>query len=133
MQLDLERCGVRSFRDADATAIALHANNQRVWLQLRDRFPHPYTIDDAREFLRFARGDDPETAFAITVNDLPVGSIGVVLRDDVERCSTEIGYWLEGRMRRSAMKDGIVQDQLLYAILQGEAALGNAGLETGAP
>ena len=133
MQLDLERCGVRSFRDADATAIALHANNQRVWLQLRDRFPHPYTIDDAREFLRFARGDDPETAFAITVNDLPVGSIGVVLRDDVERCSTEIGYWLEGRMRRSAIKDGIVQDQLLYAILQGEAALGNAGLETGAP
>ena len=133
MQLDLERCGVRSFRDADATAIALHANNRRVWLQLRDRFPYPYTIDDAREFLRFARGDDPETAFAITVNDLPVGSIGVVLRDDVERCSTEIGYWLEGRMRRSAIKDGIVQDQLLYAILQGEAALGNAGLETGAP
>ena len=133
MQLDLERCGVRSFRDADATAIALHANNRRVWLQLRDRFPYPYTIDDAREFLRFARGDDPETALAITVNDLPVGSIGVVLRDDVERCSTEIGYWLEGRMRRSAIKDGIVQDQLLYAILQGEAALGNAGLETGAP
>ena len=133
MQLDLERCGVRSFRDADATAIALHANNRRVWLQLRDRFPYPYTIDDAREFLRFARGDDPETAFAITVNDLPVGSIGVVLRDDVERCSTEIGYWLDGRMRRSAIKDGIVQDQLLYAILQGEAALGNAGLETGAP
>ena len=133
MQLDLERCGVRSFRDADATAIALHANNRKVWLQLRDRFPHPYTIDDARKFLRFARGDDPETAFAITVNDLPVGSIGVVLRDDVERCSTEIGYWLKGRMRRSAIKDGIVQDQLLYAILQGEAALGNAGLETGAP
>ena len=133
MQLDLGRCGVRSFRDADATAIAPHANNRKVWLQLRDRFPHPYTIDDAREFIRFARGDDPETAFAITVNDLPVGSIGVVLRDDVERCSTEIGYWLEGRMRRSAIKDGIVQDQLLYAILQGEAALGNAGLETGAP
>ena len=177
-------CGVRSFRDADATAIALHANNRKVWLQLRDRFPHPYTIDDAREFIRFARGDDPETAFAITVNDLPVGSIGVVLRDDVERCSAEIGYWLgelhwgrgiathalagftrfaftayalerlyalplasnrascrvlekagyrlEGRMRRSAIKDGIVQDQLLYAILQGEAALGEAGLETAA-
>ena len=185
MHLDLGRCGVRSFRDADATAIALHANNRKVWLQLRDRFPHPYTIDDAREFIRFARGDDPETAFAITVNDLPVGSIGVVLRDDVERCSAEIGYWLgeshwgrgiatralagftrvaftayalerlyalplasnrascrvlekagyrlEGRMRRSAIKDGIVQDQLLYAILQREAAVGGAGLKTDAP
>ena len=174
----VSRCRRHGDRSARQQAL------RKVWLQLRDRFPHPYTIDDAREFIRFARGDDPETAFAITVNDLPVGSIGVVLRDDVERCSAEIGYWLgelhwgrgiathalagftrfaftayalerlyalplasnrascrvlekagyrlEGRMRRSAIKDGIVQDQLLYAILQGEAALGEAGLETAA-
>ena len=185
MQLDLGSCGVRSFRDADAEAIALHANNRKVWLQLRDRFPHPYTIEDAREFIRFARAGEPETAFAITVDDQAIGSIGVVLRDDVERCSAEIGYWigeshwgrsiatralagltrhaftayelerlyalplasnsascrvlekagyrLEGRMRRSAIKDGVVQDQLLYAILRAEAAVGSAGLEAGAP
>ena len=34
---------------------------------------------------------------------------------------------------RARDQDGIVQDQLLYAILQGEAALGDVGLETAAP
>ena len=174
MELDLESCSVRSFCDSDAAELARHADNRKVWLQLRDRFPHPYTIDDARGFIAFARGADPETAFAVTVGDLPVGSIGAVLREDVERCSAEVGYWLgeaywgrgiatralvaftrfafaaygverlfavplaantascrvlekvgyrlEGRMRRSAVKDGVVQDQLLYAIVRGDGA-----------
>ena len=94
MQLDLKSCGVRSFRDADAAELARHANNRKVWLQLRDRFPHPYTTDDARGFIAFARGADPETALAVTVDDLPAGSIGAVLGEDVERCSAEVGYWL---------------------------------------
>ena len=174
MQLDLKSCAVRSFRETDAAELARHANNRRVWLQLRDRFPHPYTLDDARGFIAFARGADPETAFAVTAGDLPVGSIGAVLREDVERYSAEVGYWLgeaywgrgiatralvaftrfafsaygverlfavplaantascrvlekagyrlEGRMRRSAVKDGVVQDQLLYAILRGDGS-----------
>jgi hypothetical protein len=66
MQLDLKSCGVRSFRDADAAVLARHANNRKVWQQLRDRFPHPYTTDDACGFITFARGADPETAFAVT-------------------------------------------------------------------
>ena len=182
MQLDLGPCGVRSLHDADAAEIARHANNRKVWLQLRDQFPHPYTIDDAHRFIGFMCGQDRETAFAITVDDRPAGVIGVVLRDDVERCSAEIGYWLgeeywgrgiatralagltrfaftayelerlyalplasntascrvlekvgyqlEGRLRRSAIKDGVVQDQLLYSILREEA--GVAGPEAGA-
>ena len=55
---------------------------------------HPYTIDDARGFIAFASGADPERAFAVTVDDLPVGSIGAVLGEDVERCWAEVGYWL---------------------------------------
>lgn len=172
MQLDLERCAVRSFRDADAEELARHANNRQVWLQLRDRFPHPYTVDDAHAFIALVRRTTPQAAFAVTVEDVTVGAIGVMLREDVERCSAEVGYWLgeshwgrgiascalvgftrfafvaydvgrlygvpfasniascrvlekagyvlEGRMRRSAIKDGEVQDQLLYAVLRGD-------------
>ena len=171
MQLDLGSCGVRSFRDTDAAELARHANNRKVWLQLRDRFPHPYTIDDACRFIVFARDADPETDFAVTVGSLAVGAIGLTLHDDVERCSAEVGYWLgepywgrgiatralaaftrfafatfdlerlyavpfasnaasrrvvhkagyqlEGRMRLSAIKDGTMHDQLLFATLRG--------------
>ena len=44
-----------------------------------------------------------------------------------------IGIALVAVARARDLKDGIVQDQLLYAILQGEAALGDVGLETAAP
>lgn len=39
------------------------------------------------------------------------------------RVLEKAGYRLEGRMRESALKDGEVTDQLLYAILRGEAEM----------
>jgi hypothetical protein len=49
MQLVLERCTVRPWRLDDAESVARHANNRKVWLAVRDRFPHPYTIQDAHD------------------------------------------------------------------------------------
>ena len=38
------------------------------------------------------------------------------------RVLEKAGCRIEGRVRRSAVKDGVVQDQLLYAILRGDGA-----------
>ena len=94
MQLTLNSCEVRSWRASDVDSLVTHANNRKIWLNLRDRFPHPYTKRDAREFIRAMHNQTPETAFAIAVNDEAVGGIGFVLNVDVERVSAEIGYWL---------------------------------------
>jgi RimJ/RimL family protein N-acetyltransferase len=94
VQLTLQRSVVRSWRPSDAEAIARHANNWNIWINLRDAFPHPYTMHDARDFIRAVRSRSPETTFAIAVQDEAVGSIGFVLHHDVERVSAEIGYWL---------------------------------------
>lgn len=94
MQLALRTCAVRSWRTSDAEPLARHADNRKIWLNLRDAFPHPYTSRDARDFIRSVLQRTPETTFAIAVNDEPVGSIGFVLHPDVERVSAEIGYWL---------------------------------------
>ena len=167
MELLFPRCQVRSWRESDAPSVASHANSRRVWINLRDRFPHPYTLADARAFIQAALMRAPETMFAIEVEAAAVGGIGFTLLGDVERLSAEIGYWLgeaywgrgimtealaavtayairshgltrvfavpyewnaasfrvlekvgyvcEGRMRRSAIKDGQVIDQVLYA------------------
>jgi RimJ/RimL family protein N-acetyltransferase len=167
MRLPLGVCDVRSWRPADAAAIVQHANSRDVWLNLRDRFPHPYTLRDARKFLASVIGARPETNFAIEVDGAAVGSIGFRIQTDVERIGAELGYWLgetywgrgiataavgavtehamnthdlvrvfalpfahnrasarvlekagfalEGVMRSSAIKDGRVLDQLLYA------------------
>jgi [ribosomal protein S5]-alanine N-acetyltransferase len=94
MELRLKSCEVRSWRTADAEPLARYANNRNIWLNLRDAFPHPYTPHDAREFITSVRHRAPETTFAIAVNEEAVGSVGFVLRHDVERVSAEIGYWI---------------------------------------
>jgi len=169
MRLVLASCSVRSWELADVASLARHANSRRVWQNLRDRFPHPYTTSDAVAFIRRIRGSRPETSFAIAVNGEAVGGIGFMLHQDVERVSAEIGYWLgeaywgrgicpdalravtayaieqhgltrifavpfahntascrvlekahytlEGYLRRSAIKEGRICDQKLYAFI----------------
>jgi RimJ/RimL family protein N-acetyltransferase len=94
MQIALTACNVRSWRPADADSLARYADNRKIWINLRDAFPHPYTKRDARDFIRSAMQRTPETFFAIAVDGEAVGGIGFVLHPDVERVSAEIGYWL---------------------------------------
>jgi RimJ/RimL family protein N-acetyltransferase len=167
--LTLQRSVVRSWQAADVDSLVEHANNRNIWINLRDRFPHPYTRADGRRFIRAARKMRPETFFAIAVDGQAAGGIGFVLQSDVDRVSAEIGYWLgeaywgrgitseavaavaryaiaqhgltrvfalpyahnqascrvlekagfalEGRLRRSAIKDGQIVDQCQYAYI----------------
>lgn len=94
MERDLGCCQVRSWRRSDADSLARHANNRNIWLKVRDRFPHPYTVADARRWIRGSRAASPETHFAIAVDGEAVGGIGYNMKEDVHHRSAEIGYWL---------------------------------------
>jgi|SRR5215472_1990880 len=94
MQLVLKECTIRPWRLDDAESIARHANNRKVWLALRDAFPHPYTIQDAHEFLQQAISAQPPTLFCIEINGAAAGGIGIRLGQDVHRHTAEFGYWL---------------------------------------
>lgn len=85
---------LRPWRSSDAPSLARHANNLNVAKQLRDRFPHPYTIADARQFIQMVSGARPVTNFAMVADGEAVGGIGFYQGADVERFSAEIGYWL---------------------------------------
>jgi len=167
MYLECGPCTIRSWRISDEERLPLHANNRKIWLNLRDRFPHPYTRADAQRWLEQITAKEPDLSFAIDVGGEAVGGIALVLGNDVERCAAEIGYWLgeqfwgrgiataavialtdyafqnlkltrvfavpfarndasvrvlekagylrEGLLRRSAIKDGVVLDQFMYA------------------
>ena len=167
MRLTLSLCTVRPWTETDADSLQRHANNRHVSIHLRDRFPFPYEMEQARTFLGWIAMQPSPTVWAIEVNGEAVGGIGIELHTDVERVSAEIGYWLgeamwgrgiatealkavtaeafkrfditrlyalpfadhaasvrvlekagyvrEGHLRRSAIKDGKVRDQLLFA------------------
>jgi RimJ/RimL family protein N-acetyltransferase len=167
MQIDLGICVLRKFNHDDAPLIAQLANDRDIWINLRDRFPHPYELAHGEAFVARAAAEDPPTNLAVCVDNRAVGSIGLILGKDIERVSAEIGYWIgkpywgrgitsaalhaatdyaidqfgllrvfaipfvenlpsvrvlekagyvrEGLMKQSAIKDGKVRDQYLYA------------------
>ena len=94
MELIGELVTLRAWRPSDAAALAKHANNNNVASQLRDRFPHPYTLADARQFIQAVTGARPTMLFAMAIDGEAVGGIGFFPGADVERFSAEIGYWL---------------------------------------
>ena len=103
MQLVLERCPVRPWRLDDAQSVVSHANNRKVWLEVRDLFPHPYTIQDAHEFLHRAIGEQPEMKFCVEIEDAAVGGIGVHPGQDVYRYTATVGYWLGEQISASTI------------------------------
>jgi len=94
MQLKFDKYAIRSWEIEDAPVIAKYANNRSIWLNLRDGFPHPYSIDDANRFIANALEKNPETLFAIASPKEVIGSIGLAIGQDVHRYTAELGYWL---------------------------------------
>ncbi len=86
--------GIRSWSSADAAALVKHANNRKIWLNLRDAFPHPYTHASAAAFLEMVGRQSPTTFFAIATPEEAIGGIGISLHQDVHRLTAELGYWL---------------------------------------
>lgn len=94
MELRVGSTVVRNWREDDAESLVMQGNDRRVWLGLRDAFPHPYGIEDARQFIGMARQRAPQTYFAIEVAGRVAGGIGYTEHSDVERIGAEVGYWL---------------------------------------
>ena len=95
MRIENDRFMLRKWELGDIPSLAKHANNENIARNLRDRFPHPYTEEDAVEFLNMVLAKpQPLTNFAIEIDGQAVGGVGIVPQQDVERISAEIGYWL---------------------------------------
>ncbi|TGE20672.1 N-acetyltransferase [Hymenobacter aquaticus] len=155
----------------DAPVLAETANDRGIWQNLRDVFPHPYQLQDAYWYIGMVSDPDSrDVHLAIEVEGEAAGAISVLFKDDINRCSAEIGYWLgrrhwgrgivteavkvltaytfahfdisrlyaeifarnagsarvltkagyqlEARLQKSIVKEGVVQDALLFAALK---------------
>lgn len=94
MELIGPHATLRPWRQADVPSLVKYANNPNVARQLRDRFPHPYTAADGRQFIQSVAQARPTTTFAIVAGGEAVGGTGFAPGADVERYSAEVGYWL---------------------------------------
>lgn len=103
---------LRPWREEDAAAIVPYADDPLVAQNLRDVFPNPYTLADAQGFIsscieREGRG---QLCRAIVVDGKAVGSIALILGDDVYRKSAEVGYWLGRPFWRQGIMTAAVKE-----------------------
>lgn len=167
MNISCHNCLLRPLELTDIESLARHANDRGVWQNLRDRFPHPYGEADALAWIEHVRSRPVQTSFGIDVDGQAIGSISLMIGEDIARHTAELGYWIgrefwgrgimvealrattryafdvlglvrvfavpfvtttrssrvlekagyvrEGLMCRSAVKDGKIVDQVLYA------------------
>ncbi len=167
MVFSLSKARLRSWQMSDTESLARYANNRKIWRNVRDRFPHPYTLADAEAYISTTQSDELLISLAIEVGGEAVGCVSLKRGQDVARLSAEIGFWLgepfwgrgiiteamerlveegfdahglqriyayvfewnlassrtlvkagfvqEGCLRRSAIKDGQIIDQYLFA------------------
>lgn len=85
---------IRPWQHKDAEPLVALATNKKIWDNVRDYFPHPYTIKDAKDWLALNVGITPVLNFVIEVDGNFAGSVGMVPKTEVYRCNMEIGYWL---------------------------------------
>lgn len=87
---------LRAWREADAESVAAAANNPNIAKNLRNTFPYPYSLEDARWYVNDCISNEGKNQItrAIEVDGKAVGSIGIFVKDDVYEKSAELGYWL---------------------------------------
>jgi RimJ/RimL family protein N-acetyltransferase len=95
MEIDAGLCRLRHYRMSDRDTLLRIANDGEVARNLTDRFPHPYTEDDATRWLATCEAEgEPTRNFAVEIGGALAGGGGVEIREGERAGSAEIGYWL---------------------------------------
>lgn len=94
MILNNNKIKLRELSIKDKGQLASLCNNKKIWDNVRDYIPFPYTESDATDFIEHCRREKPTTTFAIVKHAELVGVIGLVKQTDVYRLTAEIGYWV---------------------------------------
>jgi len=86
---------LRSWQEADKPSLVKHANNRRIWRNMSDAFPYPYSGEAAERWIRKAQHPSRDgTHLAIVIGGEAAGGIGMDYLTGGYRKTAEVGYWL---------------------------------------
>lgn len=114
-RIELGNITLRNWQKKDIKSLARNANNKKIWDNLRDEFPYPYTEMAAKQWIAIANEDSPLTNFAIEYKGNVVGGVGIILKSDVFRKNAEIGYWLGEKYWNKGIATKVVQAMVEYS------------------
>ena len=106
------KCKIRKWKLTDAKDIAVALSNKKIQDNLRDGLPYPYSEQDGIDFISsmLSANEDETFAFAITLDDKVIGSIGVFRQQNIHRQTAEMGYYIaEEYWGKGIMTDAVKQ------------------------
>ncbi len=109
---------IRGWKLGDEASLQKNADNLKVSACLMDRFPSPFTMEDAVNWVNFQIGQDPLINFAIIIDDEVAGGIGLEPRQDVYRKTAIVGYWLSEELWGRGIMPEAVKLVTNYAFTQ---------------
>lgn len=111
----MEGIQLRPWQISDCESLVENANDIEVARYLTNKFPHPYTLAHAREFIQFANSAMPVHIFAIVLHNTAIGGIGIHPQDDVMKKNAEIGFWLGRAYWGKGIMSGVIPHILAFA------------------
>jgi len=87
---------IREWKTADAHDLAYALNNKKILDNLRDGLPFPYTESDAELYISSMLSAEKDSlyAWAISIDNKAIGSIGVFRKNNIHRLTAETGYYI---------------------------------------
>lgn len=85
---------LRPWTERDLPNLVKYGNNIKIFNNLTDSFPHPYTLEWAEKFLAMQRTENGPFIRAIDLDGEAIGTLGLHAQTDIYRMNRELGYWL---------------------------------------
>ena len=116
----------------DARDLANALNNKNILNNLRDGLPYPYTEKDAKEYIMAMLESSADKTFAFAITAVKMVCKYIFEKTDIIRIFAEpfayntascrvlekSGFEYEGTLRKNAVKNGVVLDMKMYALVK---------------
>ena len=91
--VETRRLALRSPQTQDVTRLAALANDLDI-ARMTLRMPHPFSVQDAEDFVLQVAGQDPRRARTFLIEHEDHGPVGVLGLFEAGDMGPEVGYWI---------------------------------------
>jgi RimJ/RimL family protein N-acetyltransferase len=116
VKLPPSEVALRPWAQADAEAFLRLAADREIWLNLRERFPHPLTLPAAELWLAdHIAARPPVTAFAVVAAGELAGGVNLRRREEPHAICADLTFWVGRPFWGRGIATGAVQAATAYA------------------
>jgi [ribosomal protein S5]-alanine N-acetyltransferase len=114
-----DRIVLRQWMATDADALVRLADNRKIWFNVKNRFPDPYTRVDAESWIAHCQSETGKcTQFAIDLDGVAIGGIGIDPLTDVQQLTADIGYWIGEPYWGNGVATAALTEMTRYAFVE---------------